>query len=119
MFPDDLNSLARDIMNRINGREQSPQRGKQAPGNSGGTAAGNGGGQTERKPALTPSSALVIGGLLTGVLEVDSVLVDKNQTVQIVLSGSLKQKTQLEKMLDQIGSMPFDDVVKAMLGRLE
>jgi hypothetical protein len=45
-------------------------------------------------------------------------LVDRDQIVQIVLEGSLKKKTELEKMLDEIGSMPFDEVVKAMLERL-
>lgn len=67
---------------------------------------------------IHPSQALIIGALLAGVLEVDSILVDRDQTVQIVLSGSLKKKTDLEKLLDQIGSRPFDEVVKAMLGRL-
>lgn len=67
---------------------------------------------------LTPSQILVISGLLGGVLSVESVLVDKNQTIQIILAGSLKRKTELEKMMDQIGDKPFDEVLKAMLGRL-
>lgn len=46
-----------------------------------------------------------------------SILVDKNQLVQFVLSGSLKKKTPLEQMIDQIGSMPFDEVMKAVLDR--
>ncbi len=72
----------------------------------------------DKKINLTPSQILVISGLLGGVLSVDSVLVDKNQVIQIVLSGSLKRKTDLEKMMDQIGDKPFDEVLKAMLGRL-
>jgi hypothetical protein len=52
------------------------------------------------------------------MLDIDSVLVDRRQEVQIVLVGSLKQKTSLEKTLDEIGSMPFDEVLKAMVGRL-
>ena len=67
---------------------------------------------------ITPSQALVITGILGGALEVDSILVNKEQEVQILLIGSLKQKTPLEKVMDQIGSMPFDEVMKAMLGRL-
>ncbi|NLD48519.1 MAG: hypothetical protein GX660_15245, partial [Clostridiaceae bacterium] len=71
----------------------------------------------KKNVVLTPSQALVVAGILGGVLEVNSVLVDKDQIVQIVLQGSLKQKTELEQMLDNIGSKPFDEVVKAMLGR--
>lgn len=71
-----------------------------------------------KKNAINPSSALVIIGLLSGALQVDSVLVDRDQNVQFVLTGSLKQKTQLEKIMDQIGAMPFDEVMKAFLDRL-
>lgn len=55
--------------------------------------------------------------MLAGVLEVTSVLVGRNQTIEIVLTGSLRKKTDLEKLLDQIGSKTLDDVVKAILGR--
>jgi len=72
------------------------------------------------KPAsLTPSQVLIIGGLLGGALEVTSILIDKDQTIEIVLAGSLKRKTDLEKMLDQIGDIPFDEVVSAILARLK
>ena len=67
---------------------------------------------------MTPSQALVIAGVLVGVLQVESVLVSRDQVVDILLRGSLKQKTPLEKMLDQIGGMPFDEVMKALLDRL-
>jgi len=67
--------------------------------------------------ALTPVSAAVIGGLLTQVLEVQSILVDKDQTVQIVLEGSLKRKTEADKIMDQVGPMSFDDVMRAIVGR--
>jgi hypothetical protein len=107
---DDLNLLARDIMDRISGKSRCSNNGKKSNG--------NGGDEEKNKLSLTPANALVIGGLLGGVLEVESVLIDKDQTVQIILEGSLRQKTQLEKMLDQIGSKPFDEVVKAMLERL-
>lgn len=75
--------------------------------------------QKNNCPKLAPSQILVILGLFTGVFEVTSVLVDNTQQVQIVLSGSLKRKTQLEKMMDQIGEMPFDDVMKAVIGRYD
>lgn len=66
---------------------------------------------------LTSGQILVIIALLGGVLEVESVLVDKDQEVQIILSGSLKRKTQLDKIMDQVGSQPFDKVMKNLLGR--
>lgn len=68
-------------------------------------------------PLLTPQKFLVILGLLGGVLEVRSVLIDRNQRVEVVLDGSLKRKTKLDKMLDEIGTMPFDDVLRAIIGR--
>ena len=74
--------------------------------------------KNNNKLSLTPSQILVISGLLGGVLHVDSVLVDRDQHIQIILEGSLKRKTELEKMMDQIGKMPFDEVLKAMLERL-
>jgi len=72
---------------------------------------------------LTPQNALVIFGLLTGVLEVDSVLLDRDRTIQIILEGSfntlkIKKKTNMDKKLDKLGSMPFDQVVKTLLERL-
>lgn len=106
--PENINQMLKDVMSRLNSN---------VPPN---TSAGNGSkdGSAGKTPTVTPSQLLVIGGILGGALEVSSVLVDKNQTVEIVLTGSLRKKTGLEKMLDQIGSMPFDEVVKAMLGRL-
>lgn len=68
--------------------------------------------------AISPEQALVIASLLGNALRVESVLVDRNQAVEIVLTGTLKRKTQMDKLMDQIGSMPFDDVVKAFLQRL-
>lgn len=75
-------------------------------------------GATTNGSGINPSQILIISAILAGVLEVTSVLVDRNQTIEIVLSGSLKRKTELEKLLDQIGSKTFDEVVRAMLGRL-
>jgi len=68
-------------------------------------------------PPITPQRALVILGLLLGTLEVNSVLVNRDQTVQIFLQGSLKRKTRLEKIMDEIGALPFDEVIRAILGR--
>lgn len=105
---ENLNNLLKGVMAKLNTNVPCKSSEKNENGN----------GCSGSKIHITPSQALVIGGILGGVLDVDSVLIDRNQIVQIVLVGSLKEKSDLEKMLDKIGSMPFDEVVKAMLGRL-
>ena len=67
---------------------------------------------------LTPAEIMVISGIVVDVLSVESLTVDRNQQIQIVLGGSLKRKTELEKTLDEIGQKPFDEVLKALLGRM-
>ncbi len=69
-------------------------------------------------PPINPQRALVILALLLGTLEVNSISLDKDQTVHIILEGSLKRKTRLEKIMDEIGALPFDEVIRAFLGRL-
>jgi hypothetical protein len=64
---------------------------------------------------LTPAQVLIIAGFFAGVLEVISVLVDKDQTVQIVLQGSLKKPTQLDQIMEQVGKMPFDQVMRSIM----
>jgi hypothetical protein len=64
---------------------------------------------------LLPSELLVIAGIVCDVLQVQSVLVDRRQAIEVVLVGSLKQHTQLDKVMEQIGKMPFDQVVKSIL----
>lgn len=67
--------------------------------------------------SLSPSSLLVALGLLSGVLEVISVLIGRDQIVQFVLEGSLKRKTELDRAMDDIGGHSFEEVMKALLGR--
>lgn len=67
---------------------------------------------------LTPAKILVIVGLLADVLDVTSVTVARNQAVEIVLSGSLRRKTKLDAMLDEMGKMSFDEVLGALGRRL-
>jgi len=105
---DNLNKILRDVMGCLNRNASGSNSNKNKSNNN---SNGN-------KLSITPAQALVIAGIVGGVLDVDSILVDRDQIVQIVLEGSLKKKTELEKMLDEIGSMPFDEVVKAMLERL-
>lgn len=68
-------------------------------------------------PLLTPQKILVILGLLAGVLEVRSILVDRDQVIQILLEGSLRRRTKLDQMLDEIGEMPFDEVLNSIIRR--
>lgn len=69
-------------------------------------------------PNFSPQKVLVILGMLAGTLEVKSILIDRDQAVNILLEGSLKRKTKLDNCLDEIGAMPFDDVLRAIMGRV-
>ena len=109
--PEQMDSLLKEVMKRMSG--QGGENNTEQSGTSGNVNNYDG-----KQVKLTPAKLLVITGILGGVFEVDSVLMNKNQLVQIVLAGSLKRKTQLEKILDHIGDMPFDEVVKTFLNRL-
>lgn len=90
----------------------APLPGKEKEGNNDNSS------QAPKPLQLTPGQLLVIAGILTNVLSVFSLLVATDQHVEIVLRGSLKRKTELDKMLDKMGSMPFDDVFKAIMDRV-
>ncbi len=120
--PESFNSLFREVLARLNGLDECKDicnnegcintNGQSSEGTKSTKAcSGN-------NIAIDATQALVIAGILGGVLQVRSILFDKDQIVQILLEGSLKQKTELEKMLDQIGTMPFDEVMRALLERL-
>ncbi|ABR47245.1 hypothetical protein Amet_1028 [Alkaliphilus metalliredigens QYMF] len=112
--PDQLNELIKEVMiNQQMGSNDNPNQNKHKYKHEEQ--------QNKSQFNITPSQALVVLGLLTGALQVVSVLVDREQSVQLVLSGSLKKKEQseLEKVMGQIGHLPFDEVVKAMMGRLK
>lgn len=78
--------------------------------------------QNSSKINLTPAQALVIGGILTGVLDVFSFLIDVHQHIEITLIGDIKpdapQKTDLNGILDTLGSMPLDDILSAVIEHL-
>lgn len=69
---------------------------------------------------VSTSGILVIAGLLVGALDVISLTIDRGQAITIVLSGSLKKEepTELEEVMSRIGNLPFDQVIKALLGSL-
>ncbi|MFZ5597421.1 MAG: hypothetical protein ACOY31_10475 [Bacillota bacterium] len=101
MSEEHLNQLAEKILTQLQADDG---------GSSGDTAGKN-------CIKLTPARLLVLAGILGGVFSVTSVLIDKNQTVQVLLSGTLKRKTDLDKMLDSIGSKSFDEVMGAIVDR--
>lgn len=110
-----LDASTKEILSRLCGQQDQKNSGKKDQG--------SGSDKKNSSFNLTPSQALVIAGILGGVLEVDSVLVGRGQRVEILLVGVLKQEdgsdsSELENMLDQIGSKSFDEVVKAMINRL-
>ncbi len=105
--PEQLNTLFREMLGKRTGQQsQSTDKLKNKSGKP-----------KSNFPDLSPAQILVIAGIVCGGLQLESVVVDKNQFVQIVLEGSLRRKTELEKIMEQIGSLPFDQVIKAMLGR--
>lgn len=67
---------------------------------------------------LTPAEIMLVAGILTDALSIESLSVNRDQQIQIVVGGSLKRKTELEKTLDEIGQKPFDEVLKALLTRM-
>ncbi|MFZ7101812.1 MAG: hypothetical protein ACOWWO_04015 [Peptococcaceae bacterium] len=102
LSPDYLNTLLEAVsaqLNEINREEEKVNHG---------TGTGF---------CLTPSQTLVILGLLGGVLSIESILVDKDQTVNIVLEGTLKRKSKMDKILDQMGHLSFEEVMKALFER--
>ena len=64
---------------------------------------------------LLPSEFLVIAGIICDVLQVELVLITRRQTIEIVLTGSLQRRTQLDKVMEQIGKMPFDKVIQSIM----
>ncbi|QGG48771.1 hypothetical protein [Heliorestis convoluta] len=71
-----------------------------------------------KAPSIKPEVALVILGLLSDNLQVNSVVVNRDQTVQIVLDGTLRNKTSLDQALGYVGQHSFDEVMKAFLKRV-
>lgn len=70
-----------------------------------------------RTSKLTPQQVAVIAGLLTNSLTVDSVLIDKDQRLQIVLGGSLRRATRLDQLIDELSNMNVADVLESVLKR--
>lgn len=111
----ELNKIMEQVKAQLGPGTGLPVPGMQAPDDK------DPGGKPDPKTQgqrLTPQTVLVILGLIAGSLQVTSVLVHIDQHIDILLTGSLRRKTRLDRMLDEIGTMPFDDVLRAIMGRL-
>ncbi len=106
-----LDALVEKIMNSLGPISSTSVRG----GNRGGGGDGQDG--SACPISLTPSEILVLAGIFGGVLNVNSILINSEQEVQILLTGSLKRRTEMDKMLDAVGGKTFDEVMKAIVDR--
>lgn len=66
---------------------------------------------------LSPQKIAVITALLMNSLQVESVLFSKDQTVEVLLQGSLKRTTKMDKLLDDISGLPVADLWDALKRR--
>jgi hypothetical protein len=64
--------------------------------------------------SLSPQQLAVIVGLLTQSLSVDSLLVDKDQNIEIVLGGSLRKKTKTDRLLTELSEVSVGDLLEAI-----
>lgn len=106
--PDQLNSISKIIMEKLTGNDTRNS-------NSDKTTGVN---TDKSNVTLTAAQALVILGIVTNALDINSILIGREQNIEIVLAGSLKQKTELQKTIEGIGKLPFADVLKAVIGNL-
>lgn len=107
---DELDNLTEQIMAQLKTEffaQDAPSKGNKDDGSN-----------KKKVPKLSLESALVILGLFEGLLEVSSILFHRDQHVEILLIGSLRRKTRLDKMLDKLGAMSFDNVLRAFVGRV-
>ena len=80
-------------------------------------AGANGSGAAKNNLKLTPQQLAVVVGLLTNALSVESVLVDKDQTIQIVLEGSIRKKTKADRVAAALDDVTVGELVEAFLRR--
>lgn len=68
-------------------------------------------------PKLSPAQIAVIVGILTNSLEVNSVLIDKDQRVEVLLEGSIRKKTKADKMAEELDDISVSDLIEAYILR--
>ncbi|MFB4321276.1 MULTISPECIES: hypothetical protein [Paenibacillus] len=85
--------------------------------NSNGKNKKNGKSKKNSLPKLSPAQIAVIVGILTNALEVNSVLVDKDQKVQVLLEGSIRKKTKADKVAEELDDISVSDLIEAYILR--
>lgn len=80
-----------------------------------GTSSGGQTGNSGLLTRLTPQQIAVIAGILTNSLYVDAIQIDKDQLVQIILVGSLRRKTDADKMLQQLNTVSIGDMLDSIM----
>ncbi|MCM3341778.1 MULTISPECIES: hypothetical protein [unclassified Paenibacillus] len=65
-------------------------------------------------PKLTVDQIAVIAALLTNSLKVQSILVDRDQAVEVLLIGSLRKKTQMDQLVEQISDLSIGDFLDSL-----
>ncbi|MCE5173585.1 hypothetical protein LQV63_30615 [Paenibacillus profundus] len=65
-------------------------------------------------PKLTIDQIAVIAALLTNSLKVQSILVDRDQAVEVLLIGSLRKKTQMDQLVEQISDLSIGDFLDSL-----
>ncbi len=65
---------------------------------------------------LTPQQIAVVAAILFDALYVQSVLVDKDQTVVVLLEGSLKRKSNagMQKLLNEVKGLSIAELMELL-----
>lgn len=103
-----LDEILKNLQNQLNTQSQGEKKPKSFNNNN-------------NTAKLTTTQILAILALLAGTLEVTSVVIDRDQAVQLVLSGTLKKEKEnpLDEVVTQLGNLPFEEVMKAMFNRFK
>ncbi|WP_059103983.1 hypothetical protein [Shouchella shacheensis] len=68
-----------------------------------------------RQTRVTPKEIAIVTALLTNALYVQSILVDRDQVVQVILQGSLNSRPEMNALLDQVRDVPVGEFLSALL----
>lgn len=86
-------------------------------GKKNGSQNGNGNGKKKKESRLTPQQLAVVVGLLTNSLEVLSVLIDKDQRIEIVLEGSIRKRTEADRVAEELENISVAELIEALIRR--
>lgn len=88
-------------------KRQNGKRGKSSKRNS-----------SSKPLKLSPQQIAVVAALLTNSLIVQSILIDKDQTVEIVLQGTLRRKTRMDDLLEELQDMSVGDILDSIKNQI-